>query len=244
MTAKNEKDGRTAEAEKETEKKRRRRKEEEGGGLSRECDWMRPLGCVVASLHLLVLHTCEAQLKRLEQPDAPADAALLRLAQSSPLLLPVGLSLSFDLSLAMAELFATVAGVASLIDVALRTCNVLYDSSRYLKDAPQLSQRLRRTIESVKSIFQNLNELLALYRQQQATNSLPDILPGAIECEVISIKAELDTLPALLLPNSSASNQVRTKVKWTLNRKKVIEVVQALDSRQITLILALHTFTQ
>ncbi len=141
----------------------------------------------------------------------------------------------------MAELFSTVAGVASLIDIALRACNVLYDSSRYLKDAPQLSQRLRRTIESVKSILQSLNNLLVLYRQQQATTGLPDILPGAIESEVISIKAELDTLSALL-PTSSANSQAGTKVKCILNRKKVVEVVQALDSHQITLILALQTF--
>ncbi|KAL8855934.1 MAG: hypothetical protein Q9178_007448 [Gyalolechia marmorata] len=143
----------------------------------------------------------------------------------------------------MAELFSTVAGVASLIDVALRACNVLYDSSRYLKDAPQLSQRLRRTIASVKSILQSLNDSLTLYRQQQATTGLPDILPGAIESEVISIKAELDTLSALL-PTSSANSQFRTKVKWILDRKKVDEVIQALDSHQITLTLALQTFAQ
>ena len=141
----------------------------------------------------------------------------------------------------MAELFSTVAGVASLIDVALRACNVLYDSSCYLKDAPQLSQRLQRGIESVKSILQNLNELLALYRQQQATNGLPDILPDAVESEVISIQAVLDTL-STLLPTSSASSQVRTKVKWILDRKKVTEVVKELDSQQIILTLAIQTF--
>ncbi|KAL8856206.1 MAG: hypothetical protein Q9178_007171 [Gyalolechia marmorata] len=128
----------------------------------------------------------------------------------------------------MAELFSTVAGVASLIDVVLRACNVLYDSSCYLKDAPQLSQRLQRTIESVKSVLQSHNRITGH-------------TAGAIESEVISTKAELDTLSALL-PNSSATTQARTKVKWILNRKKVTEVVQALDSHQITLTLALQTF--
>ena len=73
----------------------------------------------------------------------------------------------------MAEFFSTVAGVASLVDVALRACSVLYNSSCYLKDAPQLSHRLRRRIASVKSVLQNLNELLGLHRQEQATNGLP-----------------------------------------------------------------------
>ncbi|KAL8779626.1 MAG: hypothetical protein Q9213_006855 [Squamulea squamosa] len=142
----------------------------------------------------------------------------------------------------MPELFSKIAGVASLIDVALRACNVLYDSSCYLKDAPQLSQRLQRTIESVKSVLQSLNDLLALHRQQQATSGVPDILPGAVENEIISIKAVLDTL-STLLPTSSANSQVRTQVKWILDRKKVTEVVKELDSHQITLALALQTFT-
>ncbi|KAL9629294.1 MAG: hypothetical protein Q9204_005354 [Flavoplaca sp. TL-2023a] len=139
----------------------------------------------------------------------------------------------------MAEFFATVAGVASLVDVALRACSVLYDSSCYLKDAPQLSQRLRRRIASVTSVLLNLNELLASHRQEQATNGLPDI--GTVESEVISIQAVLDTL-STLLPTSSAHNQVRTKVKWILDRKKVTEVVHELDSHQITLTLAIQTF--
>lgn len=197
--------------------------------------------CVVASPHLLILDTCKAQLRRLEQPDAPQTQPCCVSHNLIVFTCPSAFSLSSDPSLAMAELFSTVAGVASLIDIALRACNVLYDSSRYLKDAPQLSQRLRRTIESVKSILQSLNNLLVLYRQQQATTGLPDILPGAIESEVISIKAELDTLSALL-PTSSANSQAGTKVKCILNRKKVVEVVQALDSHQITLILALQTF--
>ncbi|KAL8884191.1 MAG: hypothetical protein Q9215_007709 [Flavoplaca cf. flavocitrina] len=139
----------------------------------------------------------------------------------------------------MAEFFSTVAGVASLVDVALRASNVLYDSSRYLKDAPQLSQRLRQRIASVKSVLQNLNELLALHRQEQATYGLPDI--GTVENEVISLQAVLDTL-STLLPTSSAHSQVRTKVKWILDRKKVTEVIQELDSHKITLTLAVQTF--
>ncbi|KAI4263553.1 MAG: hypothetical protein L6R42_001308 [Xanthoria sp. 1 TBL-2021] len=143
----------------------------------------------------------------------------------------------------MAEVFSAFAGVASLIDVALRACNVLYDSSRYLKDAPQLSQRLRRTIQSVESVLQNLKEFVALHRQQQASAGLPDFLPGAVNEEIISIKAELDTL-STLLPASGSSGQFRAKLKWVLDRKKVTEVIKALDSHQITLILALQSFAQ
>ncbi len=143
----------------------------------------------------------------------------------------------------MAEVFSTIAGVASLIDVALRACNVLYDSSRYLKDAPLLSQRLRRTVQSVESALQSLKQFVTQYRQQQVSAGLPDHLPGAVNDEIISIKVDLDTLSALL-PASSSNGQLRTKFKWVLDRKKVAEILQALDSHQITLLFALQSFAQ
>ncbi|KAI4220780.1 MAG: hypothetical protein LQ349_008003 [Xanthoria aureola] len=143
----------------------------------------------------------------------------------------------------MAEVFATFAGVASLIDVALRACNVLYDSCRYLRDAPQLSQRLRRTIQSVESVLRSVNESGATYRQQQTSAGLPDFLPSAVNDEIKSIKAELNAL-STLLPTSSSSDQFRSKLKWVLDRKKVTEAIKALDSHQNTLILSLQTFAQ
>ena len=143
----------------------------------------------------------------------------------------------------MAEIFATFAGVASLIDVALRACNVLYDSTRYLRDAPQLSQRLRRTIQSVESVLRSVNEFGSTYRQQQTSAGLRDFLPSAVNDEIKSIKAELDAL-STLLPSPSSSGQLRSKSKFVLDRKKVTEVTQALDSHQITLLLSLQTFAQ
>ena len=143
----------------------------------------------------------------------------------------------------MAEIFATFAGVASLIDVALRACNVLYDSTRYLRDAPQLSQRLRRTIQSVESVLRSVNEFGSTYRQQQTSAGLRDFLPSAVNDEIKSIKAELDAL-STLLPSPSSSSQLRSKSKFVLDRKKVTEVTQALDSHQITLLLSLQTFAQ
>lgn len=141
----------------------------------------------------------------------------------------------------MAEVFSTVAGVASLIDVALRACNVLYDSIRYLKDESELSQRLGRTVQSVESVLQCLDEFVALHRQQQISAGLPNFLPDAVNHEVISIKAELDAL-STLLPNPSS--QFRRRVKWFLDRTKVSEVIQRLDSHQNTLTLALQSFAQ
>ena len=141
----------------------------------------------------------------------------------------------------MAEVFATFAGVASFIDVALRACNVLYDSTRYLKDAPQLSQRLQRTIQSVNSVLRSVIKFGATYRQQQTSAGLPDFLPSAVNNEINSIKAQLDRL-STLLPSSSSSNQLRSQFKWVLDRKKVTEVTQALESHQNTLKLALQAF--
>ena len=143
----------------------------------------------------------------------------------------------------MAEVFATFAGAASLIDVALRTCNVLYDSCRYLRDTPQLSQRLRGTIQSVESVLRSVNEFGATYRQQQTSAGLPDLLPSAVNDEIKSIEAGLNAL-STLLPSSSSSGQLRFKLKLVLDPKKVTEVIRALDSHQNTLILALQVFAQ
>lgn len=40
----------------------------------------------------------------------------------------------------IADIFSPIAGVASLIDVALKGCNVLCDSINYLKVAPELAR--------------------------------------------------------------------------------------------------------
>ncbi|KAL8710557.1 MAG: hypothetical protein Q9225_007268, partial [Loekoesia sp. 1 TL-2023] len=143
----------------------------------------------------------------------------------------------------MAEGFTTLTGVASFVDVALRACNVLYDSIRYIKNEPELSQRLRRSIQSAESIVQSLNDFVALHRQQQVSAGLPNFLPDAVNHELNSIKAELDALSALL-PSSRSSSQLRRKGKWVLDRKKLAEVIQRLDSHGITLILALQSFAQ
>lgn len=143
----------------------------------------------------------------------------------------------------MAEVFATVAGVASVIDVALRACSVLYSSLHYLKEAPELSQRLRQTVQSVESILRCLNDFIAVYRRQQASTGLPGCLPDAVNHEVVLIKAELDAL-SKLLPAPGANGQIRRRVKWVLDRKRVDEVVQRLDSHKITLTLALQSFAQ
>ena len=143
----------------------------------------------------------------------------------------------------MAEVFATIAGIASVIDVALRTCTVLYSSLHYLKHEPELSRQLQQTIQSVESILRNVEDFVAVYRQQQASARLLGCLPDAVNYGVILIKAELDAL-STLLPAPSASGQIRRRVKWVLDRKRVVEVRQKLDSHQITLTLALQSFAQ
>ncbi|KAL8671388.1 MAG: hypothetical protein Q9168_004120 [Polycauliona sp. 1 TL-2023] len=150
----------------------------------------------------------------------------------------------------MAEAFAAVTGVVSLIDVVFRATVAIYDSSQYLKDAPQLSQRLQRTVKSVQSVLRSLNEVVALHRQHQTTvgSASPasptgpaDFLCGVVKDELISINAELDILSKLLPPLVSTSD-LRGKLRWVLDRKRVTEAIKGLDGHQITLILALQTF--
>ena len=143
----------------------------------------------------------------------------------------------------MAEIFATVTGVVSLVDVALRACSALYDSIEYLKDAPDLSQRLQRTVQSIESVLRSLNLFIAQYRQSITPAGQPDQLPDAVGHELIAIKDTLDAL-ATLLPAKGSGSKLRRGIKTILDRKKVVEVIQRLDSHQITLILALQSFAQ
>ncbi|KAL8961355.1 MAG: hypothetical protein Q9193_002080 [Seirophora villosa] len=143
----------------------------------------------------------------------------------------------------MADICSTIAGVASLIDVALRGCSVLYDSINHLTDAPELSLRLRRTVQSVESILRCLDSFVADYRKQQISTGVPSLLPDALDHELTSIKAELDAL-SILLPTANSSSQLRRRLKWVLDRKQLAEIVRRLDGHQITLILALQSFAQ
>lgn len=143
----------------------------------------------------------------------------------------------------MADICSTIAGVASLIDVALRGCSVLYESINHLKDAPELSLRLRRTVQSVESILRCLDSFVVDYRKQQISTGVPSLLPDALDHELTTIKAELDAL-LNLLPTSNSSSQLRRRLKWVLDRKQLAEIVRRLDGHQITLILALQSFAQ
>ena len=143
----------------------------------------------------------------------------------------------------MAEIFAAVTGVVSLVDVALRACSALYDSIGYLKDAPDLSQRLQRTVHSIESVLRSLNLFIAQYRQTTTPAGQTNRLPDAVSHELFAIKAALDALAALL-PATGSGSKLRRGINTILDRKKVAEGIQRLDSHQITLILALQSFAQ
>ena len=143
----------------------------------------------------------------------------------------------------MADPFSALAGVISLVDVALRACNVLYDSITYLKDAPELSQRLQRTVQSVESVLRSLDISVAQYRQSKISFGQSDLAPDAVKQELKSIRAELDEL-FLLLPTSGSGNELRRRLRWVLDRKRVGEVIQRLEGHQVTLLLALQSFAQ
>ena len=132
----------------------------------------------------------------------------------------------------MVDPFSTAAGAVSLVDVALRTCLKLYDLISYLKDVPQLSQRLQRSVHSIDSILLDLNTFVAQYRSSARLIALPD----SVNKEIIFIKEDLIAL-ASLLPNSK-------KVKWVLNRKKLADLQQSLRDHQTSLILAFQSFAR
>ncbi|KAI4089519.1 MAG: hypothetical protein LQ344_005345 [Seirophora lacunosa] len=93
----------------------------------------------------------------------------------------------------MGDPFSAIAGAVSTVDFALRSCNILYDTIRYLKVAPELTQDLQQTVQSIRSILQDLNALVARYRHSQVITAQLQ-LPDAVSHEINAIKTDLDHL--------------------------------------------------
>ncbi|KAL8911006.1 MAG: hypothetical protein Q9171_003742 [Xanthocarpia ochracea] len=139
----------------------------------------------------------------------------------------------------MAEPFSAIAGAVSIVDVAIRSCNTLYDSVCYLKGAPGLTQDLQQTVQSTQSILQNLNALVARYRQLQVFTAQLH-LPDAVNYEIVAIKTDLDVLSSLL-PATHSTREVRTGLKWIKDRREVEKLVLKLQRHQLSLTLALQS---
>ena len=139
----------------------------------------------------------------------------------------------------MAEPFTAIAGAVSIVDAAIRSCNTLYDSISYLKGAPGLTQDLQQTVQSIQSILQNLNALIARYRQSQVFTAQLH-LPDAVNYEIVAIKTDLDVLSSLL-PATHSTREVRTGLKWIKDRREVEKLVLKLQRHQLSLTLALQS---
>lgn len=132
----------------------------------------------------------------------------------------------------MVDPFSTATGAVSVVDVALRTCLKLYDLINYLRDVPQLSQRLQRAVQSIDSILSDLHTFVAQY----LSTARPIALPDSVNKEIIFIKEDLTAL-ADLLSNTK-------KFKWVLNRKKLADIQQSLRGHQTSLILSFQSFAR
>ncbi|KAL8795896.1 MAG: hypothetical protein Q9182_007468 [Xanthomendoza sp. 2 TL-2023] len=119
----------------------------------------------------------------------------------------------------MGDPFSAIAGAVSIVDVAVRSCNTLFDSVRYLKDAPELTKELRETVQSIRSTLQDLNALVARYRQSQIL-AVQLQLPNAVSHEILAIKKDLDVLLSLI-PATHSARSIRTRLKWINNRREV-----------------------
>ena len=136
----------------------------------------------------------------------------------------------------MPDPFSAVAGAISVVDVALRTCVALYDSIRYIQDAPELSRQLQKSCQSIQSTLHVSKDFLTRYYQSLAFAVHQDPVPDAVSQGILSIQTGLDRLLPLLSDPK--------KITWVIRRKRLVEVVKKLESDQITLILALQIFQQ
>lgn len=143
----------------------------------------------------------------------------------------------------MADPFSTLAGVVSVIDVAIRGCRGLYDFSRNLEDVPRSAQQLRSTIGNVESCLRNLRLFAIEYQSSAPLTGHHQILPEALKLGLLGVKTELNVLNRFL-PNSESSWKVSERVTWVIDKNKLIKTLQRLDSQQITLLVGLQSVSQ
>lgn len=174
------------------------------------------------------------------QPEAPQAQSCGRLY--SPKLSILLLFTSSNTRHIMGDPFSAIAGAVSAVDVAVRSCSTIYDSARYLKDAPVLTQELQGTVQSIRSILQNVNTLVARYHQSQVLTAQLH-LPDAVNEEIVAITTDLDDLSSLL-PAPHSTRKIRAGVKWIKDRRKVEKLVMKLQQHQTSLILALQSPSQ
>ena len=139
----------------------------------------------------------------------------------------------------MGDPLSAVAGVVSIVDVAVRSCNTLYDSIRYLKEVPSLTQELQQTIQSIRSILQHLSALVARYGQSRVLTAQVH-LPDAVSHEIVAIKTDLDVLSSLF-PAARSTGKLRTGLKSIKDRREIEKLVLKLQRHQVSLTLALQS---
>ena len=124
---------------------------------------------------------------------------------------------------AMAEVIASVASVASLVDISLRLASSLYKSFQALKDAPESIRLLSRRLETLRDLLQEVQGLEQRYLisasvledglSLQSTQSILQACKDEL--------ADLEVIAQKFQQRSGKLNDLRTHVRWGLDEKRI-----------------------
>lgn len=112
----------------------------------------------------------------------------------------------------MADPLSALAGVLSVADIAIRSCQRLRDLTSDLQDAPQSMQRFRQTIQNVESVLRNLRLFVVEFNSSALATEQHEVLPEVVVHSLVEIQDNLKRLENILAPDESNSN-IRKRIR-------------------------------
>ena len=143
----------------------------------------------------------------------------------------------------MADPFSSVAAVVSFVDVTIRACkgiNAIVDSWR---DAPNEVQRLRYSVQNIQSLLDNVRLYVTEYESSRLCTQEQQLLPEAVKNELECTGSDLRLLEKLLPPQGSQAKALR-KFRFVFDERKIVAVINRLESRQMSVMSALQITAQ
>ncbi|KAL8737156.1 MAG: hypothetical protein Q9181_001974 [Wetmoreana brouardii] len=143
----------------------------------------------------------------------------------------------------MADPFSTVAAVVSFADVTIRACKGVNEVVGTWKDTPNAIKHLRQTVQRLESMLGSLRLYVVEYESSKLFLQQHQLLPDIIKNELPEIDLEVKFLQAWLSP-AGTRGKIGQRLRRMIDEKKILEVVNRLERRQVAIMTALQILEQ
>ena len=130
------------------------------------------------------------------------------------------------------EALGGAASVIAVVQIAGKVWSLCWKYYSDAKEAKSDIERLMSMIQTMQSVFQQVENLTKLH----ASNPLIEKIPS-------EVKQEFDRLQKLLEPSNTRSimrKALRQRLKWPLKKEEVEKILNLLERHKTTLIIAMN----